>query len=91
MTEGMPGHRCWNYALFLISSLRVVLEFITGHAWTTWQPGPLHRRIRLKGNPASAETSSVDEELALLVRAASPALLAAAYNIFSKISSYDVE
>jgi len=45
----------------------------------------------IKGNPASAEKSSVDEDLALLVRPASPALLAAAYNIFSKISSYDVE
>jgi hypothetical protein len=45
----------------------------------------------IKRKPCECRKSSVDEELALLVRPASPALLAAAYNIFSKISSYDVE
>jgi hypothetical protein len=39
----------------------------------------------------NAVITSVANELALLVRPAGPALLAAAYNIFSKIASYDVE
>ena len=45
----------------------------------------------IKRNPPGAEITSVAKELALLVRPAGPALLAAAYNIFSKIASYDVE
>ena len=59
------------------------LDDVAARAFTP--PDPIQRK------PCECETSSVDEELALLVRPASPALLAAAYNICSKILSYDDE
>ncbi len=45
----------------------------------------------IKGKPCECKNMSVAEELALPARPASPVLLAAAYNKFPKILSYNVE